>query len=219
MRSPFLPFTRWYNACMKPERLPFEDRVNPRMLKSEPLRRCNLDDCHGACCVFGVWVDTREVTHILNNASLIAPSMPEDSKNPGEWFVPVEDDDKNSPTGRVIHTAVENRPDHYEGTACVFWRSDAKCALQVAAVENGFHPWQFKPYYCLLHPLEQDEQGRITLDKTADLLAEQGSCVQPTIEAIPLVETFEQELQYLLGEKLFAQLKAEVDRRAHQDGN
>ena len=56
---------------MKRERLPFEDRVNPRMLKSEPLRRCNLDDCHGACCVFGVWVDSREVTYILNNANLI----------------------------------------------------------------------------------------------------------------------------------------------------
>ena len=204
---------------MKHEETSFEDRLNPRMLKSEPIRRCNLEDCHGACCVFGVWVDSREVTYILNNASLISPYMPEDSRNPGEWFVPVEDEDNNSPTGRVIQTAVENRPDHYGGTACVFWRSDAKCALQVAGVENGLHPWKFKPYYCLLHPLDQDDQGRITLDETADLLAEQGSCVQPTDIITPLVDTFKDELLYLLGEKTFAQVKAEVDRRLSEDAN
>jgi hypothetical protein len=46
------------------------NRVNPRMLEVEPLRRCELNECKGACCVFGVWVDTREVTDILANAAL-----------------------------------------------------------------------------------------------------------------------------------------------------
>lgn len=208
----------WYNACMETGKLPFDDRLNPRMLESEPLRRCNLGDCHGACCVFGVWVDSREVTRILSHANMIIPFMPEDGKNPGEWFVPVEDDDKLSPTGRVIHTAVENRPGHYGETACVFWRSDAKCALQVAATENGLHPWDLKPYYCILHPLDQDELGRITLDDTAELMMEPGSCVQPADTRIPLSETFADELIYLLGEKAFAEIKAEVERRAAKNG-
>lgn len=183
------------------------------MLSSEPMKRCKLEECHGACCVFGVWVDKREVTDIINNAALIIPWMPEDSVGPGEWFAPVEDDDKNSPTGKVIHTAVENHLEHYGGTACVFWRADAKCALQVAAIENKMHPWRFKPYYCILHPLDQDEQGRITLDESAELLSEPGSCMRASTEFIPLVETFEEELRYLLGDKAYELIQVKDKQR------
>jgi hypothetical protein len=185
----------------------FNNRVDPRMLRAEPLRRCNLEECRGACCVFGVWVDLREVADILHHASLIIPHMPPESRNPGEWFAPIEDKDQHSPTGKVIHTAVENHLDHYGGTACVFWREDAKCALQVAAVQNNLHPWRFKPYYCILHPLDQDDQGRITLDQAEDLIAEPGSCLRSSEIPIPLVDTFAQELRYLLGEKMFAELR------------
>jgi hypothetical protein len=196
----------------------FEERLSLRMLRSEPIRRCALDECHGACCVFGVWVDTREVTDILANAQLILPHMPPESRNPGEWFAPVEDLDKHSPTGKVIHTAVENHLDHYGGTSCIFWREDAKCALQVAAVENGLHRWRFKPYYCILHPLDQDEQGRITLDEVKELTSEPGSCLRSSEVSTPLIETFEDELRYLLGDKLYGDIKrAATEPRSQTD--
>ena len=190
------------------------DRVNPRMLKAEPLQRCKLGECKGACCVFGVWVDLREVDDIMRNAAVILPYMPEDARTPGEWFAAVEDTDKRSPSGKVIHTAVENRPAHYRGTACVFCLADGKCALQVAAVANGLHPWRFKPFYCILHPLDLDEDGIITMDKVDEMVGEEGSCVRPAPEPIPLIETFEPELRYLLGEKAFEELKKTV-----QNGN
>jgi len=183
------------------------DRVNPRMFRSERLQRCRLSECKGDCCVFGVWVDLREVEDIMQNAALILPHMPEDCQNPGEWFVGVEDDDPHSPTGRVIHTGVENRLEHSGGTACVFWLPDGKCALQVAADANGLHPWRFKPFYCILHPLDLDEQGRITLDEAEEMVHTTGSCVIPADRPIPLIETFEPEFRYLLGEKGFAALK------------
>ena len=185
---------------------PISDRVNPRLLRSEPLQRCVLHECKGACCVFGVWVDRREVDDILANASLILPSMPENAKVPGEWFVPVEDDDIHSPSGKVIHTAVENNLEHYGGTACIFLREDAKCALQVAGAENNLHPWRFKPFYCILHPLDLDEEGRITVDEVETLVSEPGSCLQSADHPIPLTVTFEEELSYLLGEKGFKSL-------------
>ena len=194
-----------YNACMTTNT--YEDRVDPRMLRSEPLRRCKLEECQGACCVFGVWVDLREVDDILHHTSLIIPHMPLESRNPGEWFVPVEDKDHLSPTGKVNHTAVENHPEHYGGTACIFWRGDAKCALQVAAIHNNFHPWRFKPFYCILHPLDQDEHGRITLDQSEELASEPGSCLRSSETSIPLLDTFAQELRYLLGEKMYAELR------------
>jgi len=184
-----------------------DKRVNPRMLDSEPIQRCCLEECIGACCVFGVWVDPREAEDIVANASLIRPFMPANAQNPGEWFLPVEDDDKNSPSGKVIHTAVEPAPWHYGETACIFCREDGKCRLQLAAVGNNLHPWRFKPYYCILHPLDLDEQGRITLDTLHAVLTEKGSCLRAAEKDIPLIETFTPELEYLLGEKGFAALK------------
>jgi hypothetical protein len=99
---------------------------------------------------------------------------------------------------------------HYGGTACIFLRRDYLCALQVAASTNGLHPWRFKPFYCILHPLDLDEAGRITLDETGEMLAEPGSCLRPAEQPIPLIETFAPELRYLLGEKAYRRLREET---------
>jgi Fe-S-cluster containining protein len=178
-------------------------RVAPRMLESAQMQRCTLKECQGACCIFGVWLDLGEVERIQKNSALIAPFLEEDLRDPALWFAGFEDEDPQTPSGRVIHSAVETNPEHYGGTACIFLRRDAKCALQVAAVENGMHPWSFKPFYCILHPLDLDDQGRITIDATAELLAEKGSCLVPANTEIPLAETFAEELEYLLGAKAY----------------
>lgn len=193
-------------------------RVNPRLLAVEALQRCALGECKGACCVFGVWVDLGEMEDIMQHAALILPHMSEDARNPGEWFAPVEWNDNRSPSGKVIHTAVENRPDHYGQTACIFCLSDGKCALQVAADANGFHPWRFKPFFCILHPLDLDDKGRITLDSLENMMSEAGSCVRPADAAQPLLDTFEPELRYLMGENIYAALKelAEENTRHRQ---
>ena len=196
---------------------PLEKRVNPRMFDSEPLRRCSLEECTGACCVFGVWVDPREVEDILNHSSLIMPFMTESTRNPGEWFAPVEDVDKHSPSGKVIHTAVEPAPWHYGETACIFCQQDGKCALQLAAVANNLHPWRFKPFYCILHPIDLDDQGRFTLDETHELLNEPGSCLRKADHPIPIMETFEPELKYFLGEKGFQAMQQEAHSRNNKN--
>lgn len=202
---------------MGPLKNSLEKRINPRMLTAEPMRRCLLNECRGACCVFGVWVDQREMEDILANSALIVPHMSAGTENPADWFASYEDHDEFSPSKLVVHTAVETKPEHYGGTACIFWFSDGKCALQVAASANGMHPWRFKPYYCILHPLDLDEEGRITVDTTPDLVDEPGSCLRPADTPIPLVETFEEELRYLLGDKGFEQLR-EDSKQAKQGG-
>jgi hypothetical protein len=57
-----------------------------------------------------------------------------------------------------------------------------------------------------LHPLDLDEQGRITLDVTEELLCEPGSCLRPADSAVSLLETFEPELRYLMGEEKYQEL-------------
>ena len=182
-------------------------RVNPRLLQSEPVRRCTLDECHAACCLHGAWVDLAEIKDILAHANLIRPHMPRDAREPADWFDDRQEADDYALSGQAGHTRVLLDADHYGGTACIFLRSDYKCALQVAAQEEGLHPWRFKPFYCILHPLDLDEEGRITLDETALLLDEPGSCLRPADSPAPLTETFAEELRYLLGERAYRELK------------
>jgi hypothetical protein len=183
------------------------NRLNPRMLKSEPMRRCQPGECRAACCLYGAWVDQLEVRDILAHAELIAAQMSPENADPADWFDGRCEADEYALSGIVEHTSVLPDDDHYGGTACIFLRSDYKCALQVAAEMNGLHPWRFKPFYCILHPLDLDEQGRITLDETELLLAEPGSCLRPAQKLIPLLETFAEELEYLVGEKGFKHLR------------
>lgn len=181
-------------------------KIAPRMLASEPMRRCRLEECRAACCLYGVWVDAQEAEDILAHAELIRPHMPAGQEEPAGWFDGTRDADPYSRSGAVVHSTVLKDPEHYGGTACVFLRSDHKCALQVASAAAGLHPWRLKPFYCVLHPLDLDEDGRITLDDNELLLDEPGSCLRPAEENIPLAETFEPEIRYLLGDEIYAEL-------------
>lgn len=183
-----------------------EKRINPRILQSEPMQRCTLGACHAACCLYGVWIDRLEAKAISANAALIAPHMEPENRDPGDWFDGREEPDENALSGWTVHSTVVPDPQHYGETACIFLRQDHLCALQVAANVNKMHPWHFKPFYCILHPLDLDEEGRITLDRAELMLDEPGSCLRPAQSPIPLLETFEPELRYLLGEKSYQQL-------------
>lgn len=171
------------------------------------MQRCKLDECRAACCLYGVWIDQIESREILANSALIAAHMEAENRDPQDWFDGREEADEHTPSGWTVHSSVVSDPEHYGGTACVFLRKDHKCALQVASQANGFHPWRFKPFYCILHPLDLDEEGHITLDETPLLLDEPGSCLRPAPHPIPLLDTFEPELRYLLGETAYLRLR------------
>lgn len=185
-------------------------KVTTRLLQSEPLRRCTLDNCKAACCLYGVWVDKKERTRIIKNWALIRPFMRTEIQDVRFCFTEEWDEDYFTPSHEVVQTRIIDDPDHYGGTACIFLRSDHKCALQVAAQAKGLHPWFFKPFYCILHPLDLDELGNITLDKTKEMMAEPGSCLRHAEKDIPLLETFEPELRYFLGDSEFEQLETKT---------
>ncbi len=182
--------------------------VNPRLYRTEPMRRCTLAECHAACCLYGVWADAEEAREIRARAADILPHMPPGAQNPDAWFTGEREPDPFTPGGEVVHSRVVEAPEHYGGTACIFLRADHKCALQVAAEALGEHPWRFKPFYCILHPLDLDEQGRITLDETEALLDEPGSCLRPAEKPRPLVDTFAPELRHFLGVRKYQRLRA-----------
>ena len=175
--------------------------VSDRLLRSEPLRRCRLHECQAACCLHGVWIDLVEVKDLILHARSIYSFLPEARRDHALWFEEDMEVDKHSLSGYVVRCTVLADSDHYGGTACIFLRRDFRCALQMAGIDAGEHPWRFKPFYCILHPLEIDEQGCITLAETDELLAEEGSCLRRDDEPSPLIMTFEPELRYMLGDK------------------
>lgn len=141
---------------------------------------------------------------------MIAPFMPDEQQDSAQWFDGQVENDEFTPSREVFHSGVVESKKHWGGTACVFLRPDHKCALQAAAQAAGLHPWQWKPFYCILHPLCLDEEGCITLDETEDLLDEPGSCLRPASQAVPLLVTFEEELRYLLGDAEYQELLQKV---------
>lgn len=182
------------------------NEISPRMLQSEPMQRCCLNECRAACCLHGVWIDRLEVERIRAAHEKISAHLPPARQDPDLWFDDQVDDDEFTPSGVVLHSRVLEDADHYGGTSCIFLRPDSKCALQVAADAEGLHPWAYKPFYCVLHPLDLDEQGRITVDQTDLLLEEQASCLRLAPQPVPLVETFAPELLYLLGQEKYGQV-------------
>ena len=181
-------------------------KITPRLLVHEKIERCCLDDCKAACCLHGVWIDAKKKKVILDQQKLISEHMRPEFRDSSLWFDGKEDEDPFTPSELVYHSTVIKDEKHYGGTTCVFLREDSKCALQTASVAAGLHPWKFKPFYCILHPLDLDNEGRITLDETSLLLKEKGSCLRAAEEEIPLLITFEEELRYFLGDKKYENL-------------
>jgi hypothetical protein len=162
------------------------------------VKRCGWPDCGAACCIYGAWVDKIQAHSILENSGLIIPWMNPDQREPDEWFDGLEEDDQFALSGRVMHTTVIPNPEHYGGTACIFLRTDQKCALQAAAEANQMHKWYFKPFYCILHPLELDKQGNLAIDDPEIMVGEPASCLREADEEILLTDLFKEEIDYLL---------------------
>ena len=177
--------------------------INPRLLSSEPFCRCKLDQCRAACCLYGVWIGKLEVDQIIASAATIMPYLPAEARDPSTWFTDPSESDPHVPGGVVVQSRVLDDPNHYGKTACIFMRPDWRCGLQVAAQEAGLHPWRWKPMYCILHPLDLDDQGRITLDETELLAREPASCLRSAENPQPFLVTFEAELRYFLGDAVY----------------
>ncbi|MBN2043816.1 MAG: DUF3109 family protein [Anaerolineales bacterium] len=178
-----------------------EFHLHPRLNQAEKIKRCDWPECHAACCIYGAWVDKLHAEDILNHASEIGPLMEEEHQSPSSWFDGQEEPDDHALSGRVVHTTIIPNPYHLGGTSCIFLRKDFKCALQAAAEAVDEHPWRFKPFYCILHPLDIDEQGRITLDEVDLLLREPTTCLQPSRKPVRIKDLFAEELGYLVGKK------------------
>jgi hypothetical protein len=168
-----------------------------RLDRPTSLRRCRLEECRGACCLHGVWLDPLERDDILAHVDLILPWMAVGRGTPSGWFGMAREPEPAFPSGYVIPTECLPNPGHYGGTECVFLRPDARCALQTAGEAAGEHPWRWKPFHCILHPLTFDDDGRVTLAPDDELLSEEGSCFRAGEGVRPIRDWLTEEIRFL----------------------
>lgn len=186
--------------------------ISKRLFKKELLARCKLHDCFGACCNYGVWLDVGEKEKIRKYSEVVHSCMDPNSGSFVDWFEDETEDDSYTFSGKVIHSKIVNREKPFTRETCVFLRSDHKCALQVASEKIGEHPWFLKPFYCVLHPLDIDDNDQISLDETNILINEEKSCLRSSKEPQTPLLIFEDEIRYLLGDQVFENAHQQAEK-------
>ncbi|OPH09391.1 DUF3109 family protein [Cylindrospermopsis raciborskii] len=129
-------------------------------------QRCSLSSCHGMCCHHGVFVN-EEMAEVIQKVveeeadffKALGLELPKEviiyeefTAEKCEW----------QGLGTVKKTAVKEKPfsnlindfpEHFENTACVFLLDDSRCGLQILSEAKGLHPWYYKPFTCWLFPI------------------------------------------------------------------
>lgn len=180
-------------------------RVDSRLLESRSVARCRLKECRAACCGHGAYVDLAHASRIVQEAELVKPYLPADRRNVDGWFDGLVENDTDLPSGYRVGSEVIPDPQHIAGTRCVFLRSDNQCALQMASIAQGRHPWDLKPFYCALYPIVLAGDV-VRLDDETQLYALGGTCQRAETMSVPLYELFKDELMLALGHEGYGQL-------------
>jgi len=176
------------------QRLP-SMQIDPLVFHAKFPGSCDLAKCKSRCCKGGVWADIREKEVILKNADLFVPYMRPESKDPSSWFGE-ENVDPDCPSGIAVETNVA-------GDYCVFFHPDHGCSLQKAAVDLGWHEWEFKPRFCIMFPLVVSE-GVLTVDEDMDDVW----CMKRDNRTHPILPAVEKEVRHLFPEDVARKLLA-----------
>jgi Protein of unknown function (DUF3109) len=160
--------------------------------------------CASTCCSGGVYADLRERDRILVNKDLVMRHMDEtQNTDHRQWFEEQEEEDHDFPSGRCVGTEVFN-------DKCVFLNKEGHCSLQVAAVADGRHKWDLKPFYCVLFPIEISDRV-VSFDPM--LQDEESCCSAKSRFTIPLFEGCRDEIVHAIGEDGFRELQECYARR------
>lgn len=186
------------------------------------ISKCTVSSCHGMCCYDGVYIenDLKETfDNLLNNKKKALEELGVDLSRGGI----VEGEWKGQKGGWKTATApfpfsalVEDYPAHFDQTACVFHLEDGRCALQSLSLNEGRHPWDYKPPSCWLHPLALTEATLTLWNEAEDPYnlpeypgyASQTKCGQTSACGAPAQAVLSEELEYLsfiLGRNLLAE--------------
>ncbi len=183
-------------------------KIHPEVVEEVYAARCVLNECQGACCTGGAWLDVEQLKAIAPHVASIAANLPEDRRDPNAWFS-APSDDEDTPGEGAIGTNVVDDPRRPGETCCVFLRPDRLCALQVTSQQLGNEYPGLKPIFCALYPL-QVRDGDIVVDHETEQNFGGANCRRACATKQPLYRIFKVELQLLLGEEGYRELEQRV---------
>jgi len=166
-------------------------KIDPKLFTFKFGCRCN-----GECCYYGVYTDKAEHEKIISLKDKLIPLMDEtQSKNVDDWFEePEADDDFES--GIAVGTEVINGK-------CTFLDKNGLCVIQSLAINEGKHPWEYKPLYCYLFPITIFEKALTLDDEHIDRLKQ---CNRANETGASIIDFCKNELVRFLGEDGYQQL-------------
>lgn len=154
-----------------------------------PLPICALTKCRATCCHDGV---------------ILTPEEAEVLGREGKGVVELEDGRfKTETVAASSDQLAEDFPGHFPETRCVFLDDQHRCRWQLRAVEEGKHPWFYKPMSCWMHPLilkNDDERPLLTLlsrEQDRAGFATYTPCGKSQVTASPARESLKMELEML----------------------
>lgn len=197
------------------------------------LRPCEISRCKATCCHDGVHLSDEEAGYVEE----LVRSKRDDLKLLG-FDIPdrvIIDSPERKGRKTAVREAREGEladdfPAHFPKTRCVMLDERGYCSLQSLAMNEGVHPWSYKPLTCWMHPLVLIPTGKwedrpvLTLvnaendPQRRDGYAGYGSCTHCGREeegGSPAWQVLEKELKMLgeiCGRDVYAELSAsEVD--------
>lgn len=117
-----------------------------------PLKVCELAECRATCCHDGVFLEAEEREVIADVVASHAERLAEYGWEAPEIFQRMEDGRWKSVT-LPDDSPPASFPAHFPKTRCVFLDAEHRCVLQRLAMDEGRHPWFWKPVSCWMHPL------------------------------------------------------------------
>ena len=118
------------------------------------LPLCELSKCRATCCHDGVILSDEEAE--------VLKSLGADE----ELFQDRYGFQKTKTMAAQSGQIADDFPAHFPKTRCVFLDEEHRCQWQLRAVEEGKHPWFYKPTSCWMHPVlltQLDDRPYLTI--------------------------------------------------------
>ncbi|MDA7881376.1 hypothetical protein N9A94_03650 [Akkermansiaceae bacterium] len=107
----------------------------------QKLPICELTKCRATCCHDGVILSDEEARGLREHGGAEGVFQLPD----GRW--------KTKTREASSSELADGFPAHFSKTRCAFLDNEHRCLWQLRAVEEGKHPWFYKPTSCWMHPL------------------------------------------------------------------
>ncbi|GAA5481475.1 hypothetical protein [Haloferula sargassicola] len=134
-----------------------------------PLKVCELATCRATCCHDGAILEAEQMAGIRE----VVGARRDHLRRYGWDHDRFLEENRTATLQAADSELADGFPGHFPRTRCVFLDAEHRCVLQRLAMDEGRHPWFWKPVSCWMHPLllrPRERGGRpvLTLARSGD---------------------------------------------------